>query len=72
MQKSKTSYRHQMRRHNHNDHFTPRPHLQRKSGLNTATKVTYHTETGAPTATKLLGEKEHIKLPTAYTRDLYH
>ena len=65
------SCKHRTKRHSHNVHFTPQPHLQLKSWQNTATTVTYHTEIGVLTATKLPEEKGRTEPPIAYTSDWY-
>ena len=64
-----TNYTHQMRRHSHNDPFVPPPYPQQRNWPSTATMVIFHIGSGVLTATKLLGEKEHIRAQTACIKD---
>ena len=65
-----TNYTHWIRRHSHNDPFVPLPHPQLRNWPSTATMVTNPVGAGVLTATKILGEKEHIRAQTVCINDL--
>ena len=67
--KSMRKYTNRMRKHSHNDPSALSPLHQLNNWRSTATTVTSLIGTGVWTATKLLGEKEHMEALIACTKD---